>query len=127
MFIGNSEIPIVSNIDSSASGEFDEIQPTNTKTILENHESEMLSLTIEGFVNEELHSSSLSLEEQKDNIRSLKSNEVVENAFNYKDWKGHLLVETIDFTDTSDSRIINEVEIDAKYFPWPQFYPGDEP
>lgn len=127
MFIGNSEIPIVSNIDSSASGEFDEIQPTNTKTILENHEAEMLSLTIEGFVNEELHSSSLSLEEQKDNIRSLKTNEVVENGFNYKDWKGHLLVETIDFTDTSDSRIVNEVKIDVKYFPWPQFYPGDEP
>jgi hypothetical protein len=125
--IGNVEIPIVSGINIAPDALVDEIEPTNTDTVAVKHEKEPLLLVISGFLNEEVHSSSKPIEEQKNEIRSLKHNSIVENTINFDEWKGHLLIEDIDFTDNSDSRIINEVEIDARYHPWPKFYPENEP
>jgi hypothetical protein len=125
--IGNVEIPIVSGINIAPDALVDEIEPTNTDTVAVKHEKEPLLLVISGFLNEEVHSSSKTIEEQKNEIRSLKDNSVIENTINFNEWKGHLLIEDIDFTDNSDSRIINEVEIDARYHPWPKFYPENEP
>lgn len=125
--IGNVELPIVSGINPAPDTSVDEIQPTNTDTVAVKHEKEPLLLVISGFLNQEVHSSSKSIGEQKNAIRALKENTTVENSIDYKDWKGHLLIEDIDFTDNSDSRIINEVQIDARYHPWPKFYPENEP
>jgi hypothetical protein len=125
--IGNIELPIVAGVNPIEESEVSEIQPSNTQTVAVKHEAERPTIIITGFLNQELHSSSLSIQEQKSHIKNLSKKETIENSFNYRDWKGHLLIENVDFDDNSDSRIINEVEIEAKYHPWPQFYPENEP
>lgn len=125
--IGDVELPIVSSVNPIDDVEVTEIQPTNTQTVAVKHEAEQTSIVVNGFLNKELHSSSITIGEQKSQVKSLGKNAVLDNSINYRDWKGHLLIENVDFTDTSDSRIINEVEIEAKYFPWPKFYPESEP
>jgi len=54
-------------------------------------------------------------------------NSKFDNSFTYSDYNGYLLVEEVDFDDNSDSRIVNEVEIIGRYFPWPKYYAGDKP
>lgn len=125
--IGNTEIPIVFGINTAPESSVDEIQPTNTDTVAVKHEKEATRLIVSGFLNQEVHSNSKTISEQKEAIRQLRTNKITKNSINYESWKGHLLIEDIDFNDTSDSRIINEVEIDARYHPWPKFYPEYEP
>lgn len=125
--IGTVEIPIVAGINPLDDAKVSEIESTNTQTVAVKHEAEQTSIVITGFLNQEVHSSSLSIGEQKEEIKTLSKTSTTENTLNYRDWKGHLVIEDIDFTDNSDSRIINEVEIQAKYHPWPKFYPEDEP
>lgn len=125
--IGNIELPIVAGVNPIEESEVSEIQPSNTQTVAVKHEPERTTIIITGFLNQELHSSSLTIGEQKSQIKSLAQNKTLDNSINYRDWKGHLLIENVDFDDNSDSRIINEVEIEAKYHPWPQFYPENEP
>lgn len=125
--IGNVEIPIVSGINPSAEASVDEIEPINTQTVAVKHEKDVTELLITGYLNQSTHSQSKTINEQKKDVKSLRRNTVEENTIDYKDWKGHLSIENIDMTDDSDSKIINEVEITAKYHPWPQFYADDEP
>jgi hypothetical protein len=126
--IGSVEIPILAGINPVEESEVDEIRGTyNERNVAVKHETEATTLIINGFLNEEMHSSSLSINEQKNELRSLQKNELVDNDINYNEWKGHLIIESIEFIDDSDSRIITEVTIDSKYHPWPKFCPENEP
>lgn len=130
--IGDVEIPIVFIIDEETEAEVDEINPhpavgDSIDQVAVKHEPSVQSITIEGYVNEELHSSNLSIPEQKEKIRDLRNNEILDNSFNYREYKGHLLIEDVDFADNADSKIVNEVAVEARYLPWPKFYPDNEP
>lgn len=126
--IGSVEIPILAGINPVEESEVDEIRGTyNERNVAVKHETEATTLIINGFLNEEMHSSSLSINEQKNELRSLQKNELADNDINYNEWKGHLIIESIEFIDDSDSRIITEVTIDSKYHPWPKFCPENEP
>lgn len=129
MKIGDVEIPIVSNVEHQEESEVDEIKDAfkHIDSTPVKYSSSVDTIFISGFLNEEKHSKSLSIAEQKSLLKSLRTISVVENTFKYRDFKGHLLVEEVSFSDNSDSRIINEVEITARFFPWPKYYPGDEP
>lgn len=133
MFIGDIEVPIISDIVDSSTASVDEIKPLKSyNDSIDNvgvkHESSVQSITILGFLNSETHSNNLSIAEQKEKIKLLRNDRSkFDNTINYKDYKGHLLVEDVDFADNPDNRIINEVEIIGQYFPWPKYYPGDEP
>lgn len=130
--IGDIEIPIVFEMERSEASPVNEIYPRNSfgnevDNVLVEHESDVQDVTIIGVVNQELHSSNLSLDEQKKDINSLRGTQKLDNSFKYLDLKGYLLIESVNFTDNFDSDIVNEVEISAKYFPWPQYYPESEP
>ena len=132
MFIGDVELPIVSEITPLVDAEVDEIRPLNSYNVpIDNvpvkHENAVLELSISGFVNSETHNQHLSLEEQKRELKSLRKNGKFENDINYKSFKGYLLVEDVNFVDDGSSRIVNSVEIIARYFPWPKYYPESEP
>jgi len=126
--IGSVEIPIVSTVNPVEESELTEKRGTgNSVNTLNKHTPERTTLIINGFLNKELHSSSDSLDVQKEELRSLTGNSLIENPVNYKDWKGHLIVESVEIADTSDSRIITEVTLESKYHPWPKFCPENEP
>lgn len=130
--IGNVEIPIVFSVEEDTEAEVDEIAPLPAKDqfvdrVGVKHEAGVIRLEISGYLNVEVHSSNLTLSEQKDEVRKLRGNGVSDNSFEYLDYKGYLLIENVDLTDDSDSRIVNEVVIEATYYPWPKFYSGSEP
>lgn len=128
MKIGEVEIPIVSQINPENNAEVDEINSiSGIENVVVKHEASPETITISAFLNEEVHSSSLTIEEQRKNVENLAKNETIDNSFNYKDYKGHLFIEDIDFEQNGDSKIIERFEITARYFPWPKYYPENEP
>ena len=131
MFIGDVELPIVSEITPLVDAEVDEIRPLKSyddpiDNVPVKHENTVLELTISGFVNSEIHNQHLSLDEQKRELKSLRKNGKFDNDIDYKKYKGYLLVEDVNFTDDGSSRIVNSVEIVARYFPWPKYYSESE-
>ena len=127
MFIGNVELPIVSEITPLVDAEVDEIRPLKSYSdAIDNvpvkHENAVLELTISGFINSETHNQHLPLQEQKKKLKSLRKNDKFDNDIDYKRYKGYLLVEDVNFTDDGGSRIVNSVEIVGRYFPWPKYY-----
>lgn len=132
MFIGDVELPIVSEITPLVDAEVDEIRPLKSYDVpIDNvpvkHENVVLELTISGFVNSETHNQHLSIGDQKKELKSLRGNSKFDNDIDYKRYKGYLLIEDVNFTDDGGSRIVNSVEIVARYFPWPKYYPEGEP
>ncbi len=132
MFIGDVELPIISEIIPSKEADVDEIKAFPSfdfaiDSIPVKHENLVMELTISGFVNSETHNQHLPIEEQKKELKNLRRREKKDNPINYKQYKGYLLVEEVNFVDDGDSRIVNNVEIIARYFPWPKYYLGDEP
>jgi len=130
--IGNVEIPIVFSIDENTTADVDEIAPlpsadATVDHVGVQHEASVKMLTISGYLNQEIHSQDFTLAEQESDVKNLRKNSVTDNSINYFDYKGYLMVENVDVTDISDSRIINEVVIETRYFPWPKFYPESEP
>lgn len=120
--IGDVEIPIVGTIEVGATAEYEEIQPINNDHIGLKHEHEPLEIAVAGFINEHVHSDELSLLEQRQIIRSLRSSDITDNDIEILGNKGHLLVDNVDFTDNLDSKIVDAVEIEGRFLPWPKFY-----
>jgi len=128
MDIGSVELPIVAGIEDGTEAEVDEIPVySSPDPVVSKHDAKIPTLTITGFVNEEIHSSGLTIPEQKQRLKNLRKNSVLDNTFTYDTYKGHLMVETVDFTDNADSKIVNGVEIEARYLPWPKYYSENEP
>lgn len=126
MKIGSVELPIVSNIDEQEQADVSEIK-SQVDSIAVKHESQVRDLIISGFLNEETHSNGLTVNEQKDEIKSLRLKRKKNNSINFKNFKGYLLVENVAVDENTDSKIIKEIELECRYFPWPKYYSGDEP
>lgn len=132
MNIGSVEIPIIFNIEESSETEVDEIDPlpqqgNEIDPVVVKHEPSVQQLTIIGYLNEELHSSNKTLSEQKKDIKGLRDNSVTDNTFTYRNYNGHLLVEDVSFSDNLQNSIVNEVQLDVRYLPWPKYYKDNKP
>ena len=132
MFIGDVELPIVSEITPSTEADVDEIKSLGRfgftiDSVPVKHENAVMELTISGFVNSETHNQHLSIEEQKRELKKLRRRSKMDNSIHYKQYKGYLLIEEVNFVDDGSNRIVNAVEIVARYLPWPKYYSGDEP
>jgi len=126
MKIGSVKLPIVSNIDEQEQADVSEIK-SEIDSVAVKHNSEVRDLIISGFLNKEVHSSSLSIDEQKDEIKSLRLKEKKDNRIDFRNFKGYLLVQSVNVDENTDSKIIKEIELECRYFPWPKYYSGDEP
>jgi hypothetical protein len=124
MKIGDIELPIVTLVEEGETAEIDEIKDPYKKldVVPVKHKSAVNTLTITGFVNQKTHSDGLTLSEQKEELKSLRTNDVLDNDIDYKDFYGFLLVDTVNLDDNPDSRIVHEVEIESRYFPWPKYH-----
>jgi hypothetical protein len=127
MKIGTVEIPIVYTIERVGSASVDEIDNLTTGKVVNKHESQIQTITIAGFANEHIHSQQTPLDQQVSEIKGLRDNSADQNSIDYRDYKGHLMVEEVTFSDNSDSKIVKDFEIIAKYLPWPKYYSGSEP
>lgn len=130
--IGSVEIPIVNAVEEVEETSVDETTPLPAKSdsidnVAVKHEPSVQTVRISGYLNEDLHSESLPIAEQKEEVKTLRTRDVTDNPFSYLDYYGYLLIENIDLTDNSDSRIVNEVTIDARYHPWPKYFTEVEP
>ena len=132
MFIGDVELPIVSEITPSIEADVYEIKYLcrflfKIDIVPVKNENTVMELTISGFVNSKTHTQHLSIEEQKKQLKKLRRKNKMDNSIDYKQYKGYLLIEEVNFVDDGSNRIVNAVEIVARYFPWPKYYLGDKP
>lgn len=129
MNIGDVELPIVADIEVQEEADVTEIKDgfKHLDSTPVKHSPSVDTIIISGFTNQEVHSGNLSLSEQKSRLKALRKNDVTQNSFTYGEFNGYLLIEDVSFSDTSDSKIINDVEITARYFPWPKYYQEDKP
>jgi len=125
--IGSVELPIIFAFDETKEAEVDEIRDPfkYSENVPVKHSARPSRFVITGYVNEIEHSKGKALEQQKKDLKQLRMKSVTDNSFEWKEYKGHLLIESINFTDSGDNRIVNEVEIDGRYLPWPKFYPDE--
>lgn len=130
--IGDITIPIVASFQGGEEAEVEEFTNLNASgkkvdnTVVQ-HDASVDTLTIVGFTNEELHPNSLTLSEQKEKIKKLRRRDVTDNPIDYKQYYGYLMIEDVNFTNSADSTIVNELEIVARYLPWPKYYSGQKP
>jgi len=127
MFIGNTEIPIVSTIEEIESNEVDEISPLGSydgdvDRVAVKHDSSIKTLEFLCYLNEALHSQNLSLSKQKENLRELRKRKATENKINAYGYLGHLVIQEVSISDNAENSIVNEIGIVVKYFPWPKYY-----
>jgi hypothetical protein len=123
MNIGSTEVPIVSNISFIRESEVSELQDgfKSMNPVPVQHTPSPVEVSILAFLNEEVHSSGLSLESQKNNIEQMQERDISDNSIDYKELTGHLLVKNVNFQNTGNSRIAKEVTIEATYFPAPKY------
>jgi len=126
MKIGTVELPIVSNIDEQEQSDVTEIK-SELDSVAVKHEPQVRDLIISGFLNQEAHSNSLTIDQQKDEIKSLRLKQKKDNGIDFRNFKGYLLVQSVNVDENTDSKIIKEIELECRYFPWPKYYSGDEP
>jgi len=126
MKIGTVELPIVSNIDEQEQSDVSEIKSVLDSVTIK-HESQVRDLIISGFLSKEAHSNSLTIDQQKDEIKSLRLKQKKDNDIDFRNFKGYLLVQSVNVDENTDSKIIKEIELECRYFPWPKYYSGDEP
>jgi hypothetical protein len=128
MNIGDIEIPIVYDIVDTSEANDSEIKSLQIDNVEVKHNPSVENIVISGYLNPTIHSENLSIEKQKEQVNKLrKDKDKIDNSINYKDYKGYLLVEDVDLLDENNSRIIHEIQISARYFPWPKYYPNKEP
>lgn len=127
MNIGTIEIPIVSEIQEGSSAEYEEFQTYDIESTPVKHSSQPLELTIDGFLNEHLHSNSLTLDEQRNKIRELTDKSVTECSIDYDRYYGHLLIQSVSVDENGDSAIVNAVTVVGEYYPYPKHYSDSEP
>ena len=132
MFIGDVEIPIVGEIIETQAADVDEISPlpqynNEIDHVGVKHEPSVTTITFTVYLNKLIHSQEYTLSQQKQEVKSLRRSNVEQNPIDYLFYKGHLVIQNVDLTDNADSVIINEAEIEARYLPWPKFYPESEP
>lgn len=122
MNIGDVEIPIVTAIIEMDQTTVDEIKNNDVDNVVVQHEPDMTMLTISGFLNREVHSTQKSLSEQREQIKNLRDRDFEANTFDYNVYDGLLMIETAQVIENSlDSAILEEVEIEAWYFPYPKY------
>jgi len=124
--VGDIELPIVATVEDEEEAEATEIK-SELDSVTVKHEPSVKTVGISGYLNQELHSNDLTLDEQKERLNLLRDRSKLNNPFIYQSYKGYLLVEEVNFSQNADSRIVNEFEIVARYFPWPRYYPSKEP
>lgn len=122
MNIGDVEIPIVTAIIEMDQTTVDEIKNNDVDNVVVQHEPDMTMLTISGFLNREVHSTQKSLSEQREQLKNLRDRDFEANTFDYNVYDGLLMIETAQVIENSlDSAILEEVEIEAWYFPYPKY------
>lgn len=124
--IGDIELPIIAVVEEDSEAETDEIK-SELDSVTVKHEPSVKTLNISGYINQELHSNHYTLDKQKERLNLLRNRDKLNNPFIYQSYKGYLLVEEVNFLQNADSRIVNEFEIVARYFPWPKYYTAKEP
>lgn len=132
MFIGDVEIPLVAEISEQTSVEVDEIYSLpSVENEIDNlavkHKPSLKILTFTAYLSEFIHSQDLSIEEQKEEAKSLRRQSTEQNSIDFLDYKGHLSIREVDLTSNADSVVVEELTIEAVYHPWPAYFEEQEP
>jgi len=124
-YIGNIPISSIQEVDISESQETDEMDIVDkSSNILFTGDNEGRNISIDFTLVKEDHPEGLDVEEQRDDLKGLASNDVSDNYFQYNDTEYFLSIEDISFPEEPTVQNIREGVIGAKALPWPQNFPN---
>lgn len=123
-YIGDIPISSVQNIQiskSKESSEFDLVDG-NSNIILEGSE-EAEQIQIDFTLLKETHPEELDIENQRSELKSLISNNVIDNSFEYEGKEYFLSIGNVSIPEDSNLQLVREGTITAQAMPWPKNYP----
>lgn len=123
-YIGGVPIASIQNVEVNRSFEVNEVdlKGDNTNIVL-NGNDEGWEISIDFTLVSEDHLNSQPLREQKDEVRSLVSQPVTENAIVYSGFAGFISVTNVDIPESGSSDTIIQGSIDGLFLPWPKHHP----
>lgn len=123
--IGDTEVTAITNIDPTQEHSVDELRIVGLDDpIVVEHEPALEGLTIEGTLIEMIHSSDMSLGQQRTNVKGLGQQSMSENTFDYLSWKGWLSISGVEVPREDDNRNLINASIDARYLPYTKYQQG---
>ena len=122
-YIGNIPVSSIQNITVTDSENADEIDLVNEQDnfVLENTEDGR-EIDIEFTLVKNTHPEKLEVEEQREEMKSLVSNDVSNNYFEYNNQKYFLSIDSISVPEQSDLSNVVQGNISSKAFSWPKKY-----
>jgi hypothetical protein len=127
-WVSDNALPAVEELQFSTSESTSEnyqIDEDTNIVLTEVDEGEEIQLSFTLVKN--AHPENESVEDQRDNLKSLVSNDAVENPFKFADKEGHLSVETVDIPESGDVSNLRRGEIQSTFLPWPKHFPDNKP
>lgn len=117
-YIGDTVIPIITDVetdDSSEQEEIDLVGEDNSNFLVSGAKSAK-GIEINFVLNKMVHPDDKSLEEQRSDVKQLARRHYEQNRFEYGDFDGYLVVETVSFPEQGGSAL-REGTISGKYLP----------
>lgn len=110
--INGVEIPAITAINESGGVEVEEIDLVDKeKNLIFKGVEEINEIEISFVLTPILHSSSYSLEKQRQRVKTLENSPYTENNFSYMDYEGQLVIEGIDLPESGESQVLIEGSI----------------
>jgi len=114
---GNAvEIPAITSIETTESSEWEEIDLVDKEKnlLFKGLGNNVQDITINFTLSKQAHSSSKDVEIQRKDVKTLEENTAKQNDFSYGDSSGKILIESIDFPESSTERNIRNGSISGK-------------
>lgn len=120
--IGGIPIASIQNVTVTNARETNEhnLLEKDKNLVLSGHRT-ALEIEIEGTLVQSLHPQTKTVEEQRNEVKTLSSREWKENNFSFDQYDGFLSVEEVSVPEESDSSTIRNVTITGRLLPYPKF------
>lgn len=122
-YIGDVLIPTIQSFNVSSSKETEELDLVDKDRNFVMEGSEPADdIEIEFALIDRLHPNRLTPEEQRGELKTLMGRDVEKNSIDYRWLNGHISVQDVDLSESSDLKTYREGTISGKYYPWPKHF-----
>lgn len=123
-WIGDTEITAITDIDPSQGRPESTVKALGVEPFKVQHKADLETVSISAMLVQSLHSGSLNVDFQKDNVRSLMRANKADQSFTYRDYAGFLSVSGVNLPMSGDMANLRQGSISATYHPASVYQPS---
>jgi len=126
--IGKKPIGYIQSIQFDSGESLEEIDLINKDAnLIFTDVNEGKNIEIEFILTEKNHPENLIIEEQRKEIKSLVSEDYLNNTFRKSGIEGRISISSVDVSENADLDTIREGSIQGTFLPWPKYETANEP